>query len=450
MEPSLADPIAEAAQVAQLRASKGDVLRAVDDLQRRFFEVLRDAYGDDYYAKLVSLKVANFALAKYHFVNRHVRLASRPVTVMQDPSNACQLRCPACVHTENKSYGAGFDWPAATMKVAEFEASMRLFGPFALNVVYYNYGEPLLNKNIADFLHISNGYGMSSVFSTNLSLKFDVERFVEAGPEHVIMSIDGVTQPCYSRYRKRGNIDLVLENVRKLVAAKRRLGTNRPYLVWQFLTFQHNVHEVDDAIALARELGINEINVGTPFDVSADDSGVLVATSERQGRQVFEHWAPRSPEQIVPRLIRHEAVERAFDESWLSRARDIEEESRAESSTCPWLYWNVTIDGAKRVMPCCIAPTKHDHVVYADMSKAPSEPFDTEGFRLSRLAFADRAGYEKQSIELEQGARPFCASCTLNPSMSYDPSNAVNDITSLDYRDALGRSEAAWQALARW
>ncbi|MBI5941874.1 MAG: hypothetical protein HY859_15775, partial [Caulobacterales bacterium] len=37
-------------------------------------------------------------------------------------------------------------------------------------------------------------------------------------------TVDGATQPVYERFRRRGKLDLVLRNVRKLVEARTRLG----------------------------------------------------------------------------------------------------------------------------------------------------------------------------------------------------------------------------------
>jgi MoaA/NifB/PqqE/SkfB family radical SAM enzyme len=433
--------------------SKREFLALADRLQRSLADALVCVYGDAYYAKLIALKLTNFAVAKYHYLNRHVRLASRPLTLMHDPSNVCQLRCPACVHTENKQFSSLALWPAATMKLDAFELALAEIGPFAFNVVYYNYGEPLLNKNLPTMLGMSNGYGLSSTFSTNLSLKFDVDALVAAGPEHMILSIDGATQKNYERFRKRGNLELVLENVRKLVAAKRRAGTERPYLSWQFLTFDHNVHEVEQALALARELGVNEIKVAQPFDVSEDDPEVRVAISPLEGQHVFVPWQPRPPEDIQSRLIRYAEVERAFDESWLARAgaADLDEPGRPQASTCPWLYYNLTLDSAERLMPCCMAPSTRENLVYGSLRRDSRELFNTESFRISRQSFADRAAFTRDHGTRSEQELPFCTRCDLKPSPAYSPINVPRDLRVLDYLEVLGWSDGGAAAqLGNW
>lgn len=44
----------------------------------------------------------------------------------------------------------------------------------------------------------------------------------------------------------------MLENAKRLL---------RPFLVWQFLVFKHNQHEMLDAIRLAKSIGFDAINI---------------------------------------------------------------------------------------------------------------------------------------------------------------------------------------------
>ncbi|MFQ5425618.1 MAG: hypothetical protein ACE5EV_00890, partial [Gaiellales bacterium] len=57
------------------------------------------------FAKLLTLKLCNLLVAKFHVRHRHTVLASRPTQFTLDPSNACQLRCPGCVHSVKAQQG---------------------------------------------------------------------------------------------------------------------------------------------------------------------------------------------------------------------------------------------------------------------------------------------------------------------------------------------------------
>ncbi len=102
------------------------------------------------------LKLTNFLISRYHYVCQHLYLISKPVTLMVDPSNACQLRCPACVHSTNEEFTKGFLWPSGIMKVPAYRSLLRDLGPFALSTVLFNYGDPLLHREIADFVLAAN------------------------------------------------------------------------------------------------------------------------------------------------------------------------------------------------------------------------------------------------------------------------------------------------------
>jgi hypothetical protein len=53
----------------------------------------------------------------------------------------------------------------------------------------------------------------------------DPEGIVMSGLDLAILSIDGTTQDIYEKYRRKGDLGLVFENVKKLVAAKKKLGS---------------------------------------------------------------------------------------------------------------------------------------------------------------------------------------------------------------------------------
>jgi hypothetical protein len=102
----------------------------------------------------------------------------------------------------------------------------------------------------------------------------------------MVLSIDGASQAVYERFRKKGSLELVCDNIRKLVAARQRLGKRTPVISWQFLAFRHNWQEIPLALDLARELGVDEFRLAAPFDVSCDDPQIHVATAEMISRSL--------------------------------------------------------------------------------------------------------------------------------------------------------------------
>lgn len=435
------------------RPPKREFLAAVDGLRGDFLGAFEAAYGDAYYAKLLYLKATNFLVSGYHLACGHTSLASQPVTLMVDPANSCQLRCPGCVHSSNERFVEGLLWPNGVLHEDAFERLLARCGPFATNAVLYNYGEPLLNKKLPALIRRARGYGMTTHLSTNLSMKLDVEEFVSAQPDHIILSIDGITQETYGRFRKRGDLALVLENVKSIVAAKDRLGLNRPILVWRFFPFEHNVTEVDDAIALAEAMGVDEMIIGNPFDVSNDDPGVRLVECERKGRYKFTREAAlkRLPQRILEGVEPNADVERLFDEGWLARDPAPDEPAREPENACRWLHYNMTLDAVGRVMPCCISPSKSKDLVYGDLSD-DEDWWNGRRFAEARFALVDEAAYRAargREAQGEQTDEPYCVRCPNRPAMTYGPPNAWKDLCELDFEEvALNVGERAWWQFA--
>lgn len=70
-------------------------------------------------------------------------------------------------------------------------------------------------------------------------------------------SIDGASQETYSIYRVKGDFDRVVSHIKKINAFKRQHGSSHPRLVWQYVAFGHNEHEIGKARTMAAELGMD-------------------------------------------------------------------------------------------------------------------------------------------------------------------------------------------------
>jgi MoaA/NifB/PqqE/SkfB family radical SAM enzyme len=431
---------------------KPTFLRTADAVQRALYADFKLTYGNDRFAKLLALKVVNLAVSRYHFLHRHTILAAKPLQLMVDPSNGCQLRCPGCVHSANPDWRDRFEWPNNMLPKQHWQKTMDELGPYAFSATLYNYGEPLLNKNVSAMIAQAKQHQLFTWISSNLSLKYDYEGLVRSGLDYLTISADGATPEVYSKYRRKGDLNLVIENVKRLVAEKRRLGTKRPFLLWQFLTFEHNLHEVDAAIELARDLGVDEVLVATPFDVSIDDGAVKVATSPREGRHTFTPWeeCAETLSDVAAGFEGDPAVDAAFERSWydtMAELGGLHEPNRGDAPMCKWLYENLTLDGAGRLMPCCMSPTKERHLVFGNIADG-QDMINTPDAVLSRLAFADRAAYERAAEPIAAEKRTFCADCKETSTPMFGATNAAVTLHQLDFASRV--SFVTYNGLSRW
>ena len=220
----------------------------------------------------------NLALVEAEFRLRRTRVSGKPYVLVIDPTNVCNLRCPLCpTGLMQRGRKAGLiSWETYTRAI---DAA----APWAYKVNLFNWGEPLLHTHLFDMVRYAKARNLGTSLSSNLSVQISDERIdelIRSGLEYLCVSIDGATQDVYAMYRRRGDLELVLSNVRRIVKRRKELSSRTPVLEWQFIPMKHNEHEVDAARELAAQIGVDVfrcIPVGLPFDsVDAENLAGIV------------------------------------------------------------------------------------------------------------------------------------------------------------------------------
>ncbi len=391
------------------RAGTSVVTNALTAARPRVFELAYEHLGDVAAAKALTVKILNLALARHEVSSRALTPLSRPFGLTLDPANGCHLHCPGCVHSADAIRRRLFDWPAGMLTEPILAPLFRKYGPYAVQAMFCNYGEPLLNPATPSFIKMARRYLMQTMLSTSMSVRnFDAEAYALSGLDYMIVSIDGATQPVYERYRRNGNLDLALANIASLVAAKRRLGLTTPVLCWQFLAFEHNAHEIDQAIECARQLGLDEFTVTKPFEVAWDDPTIRSAQVESRRVPInpYSQEAMMDNWRRMPEDLDAATIDEAYAREWCP----VDAESNG-GPTCRWLYKNLTMDAGGRIFPCCGAPqTTGGHLIFSRIGQE-EDPFNSDQHRLARQYFAAPADYARQLRILPEARAPFCAQC---------------------------------------
>ena len=371
-------------------------------------------------AKALTLKTLNTALAQFHFATRSAHLFSKPLGLVVDPINNCNLACPGCVHSTRAVNDHLFDWNSGMLSEARFEGLLRQYGPYALEIMLCNYGEPLMNPLTPRFIRIARSYLMRTGLSTNMTpRRFDAQAYVESGLDFMTVSLDGATQSIYEKYRRKGDLGSAFENIRSLIAARKASGRRTPIVSWQFLAFEHNAHEIGDAIEIARQLGIDQFMVASPFDVSWDEPGI------RPARNVVPrviHFTGASDERLIanwPAELRAQEIEAAFAAKWTHGATPASGEP--SEHTCQWLYRNLVMDANGRVLPCCAAPKPGVDLVFDRFNEPSTDSFNSTKFELARTYFASPEAYAAVKSE----ADPHCVNCEWNQDTAHTDSAQV-------------------------
>src|SRR5574339_272493 len=155
-----------------------------------------------------------------------------PVSISFEPTTSCNLRCPEC-----PSGLRAFTRPTGMLQKNFFKETIDQLHKDLLYLVFYFQGEPYLNPDFLEMVKYASSKKIYTATSTNAHYLNDenAKRTIESGLDRLIISIDGTTQEVYEQYRKGGRLDKVIEGTRNIVAWKKKLGTSKPQVVFQFL-----------------------------------------------------------------------------------------------------------------------------------------------------------------------------------------------------------------------
>jgi len=204
--------------------------------------------------KLTPKRLLNYQTVRYQRARGHTKLRGYPFFLTFEATNVCNLHCPYCFT------GAGEQGRARSMMSLDlYGRLLDELGDYALQIDFYNWGEPLLNKHIYEMIRAAADKGLSTVISTNFSVPFDeqrAEKLVRSGLAAIGAGVDGARQQSLERYRVGADFETIMRNIKLLVNAKQRLGSETPRIVWSFHVFEWNDHEIEEARRMAGELGI--------------------------------------------------------------------------------------------------------------------------------------------------------------------------------------------------
>lgn len=199
-------------------------------------------------------KVGNALLCEWEKFRKVALPRSIPYTAVIDVMTRCNLTCPYCPTGCRRDSGR-------TRHVIDVSLVNKLIedvGHLLISANLYNWGEPLLHPQLPTMIDLFHRQRIFTRISTNLSIRNHdvILDACDAGLDYMIVSLSGASQETHERYHRGGDLDLVLENVRRVMEHRRVTGRNRPVIELKFLTFAHNLHEVSAARETARALGV--------------------------------------------------------------------------------------------------------------------------------------------------------------------------------------------------
>jgi MoaA/NifB/PqqE/SkfB family radical SAM enzyme len=281
----------------------------------------------------------NYLVAKYERLAGITKVRSYPYIMSIDPCNICQLRCPACMtgmlnEVQKKKHIKNTHRPPSRLSKDVLESIYDECGDVLFYCYFYNWGEPLLNKNLPYYIRCARDRDIYTKFDSNLSVKCGdgmLEELLLAGLDEISASIDGFSQQTYEKYRVGGRLDVALRNLEKLVEIRDRLGCQTK-IRWKCLVYSFNEHELGDIAAFCQERNI---------DFVAADAVILptnpdwVPTYRREGKP-NPYYRPNSRSNLPTPAGQLPAYP-----------------GRPEGRTCAWHYSYAVVHADGAVAPCC-------------------------------------------------------------------------------------------------
>lgn len=160
--------------------------------------------------------------------------------------------------------------------------------PHVVEIQLFLQGEPFLNANLEHYISFASHYNLFTTISTNGHFIDDkmAQKIVLAGLDKLIISIDGLDQKTYEKYRVNGDLKTVLNGVNAIVKAKKELRSKFPIIEIQFLIFKHNEHQIGDFKKRFKQKGIDLIAFKTAQIINPSEKEYLIPQNSRHSRYI--------------------------------------------------------------------------------------------------------------------------------------------------------------------
>jgi radical SAM protein with 4Fe4S-binding SPASM domain len=197
-----------------------------------------------------------------------------------EPTNYCNLKCPACPSGSGKlSREKGF------ADIDVFKNLMDENRKQLINLILHFQGEPLLHKELGDMISYARESRIFTELSTNANLFPTVfDSLKNNMPDKIIISLDGLTQDTYNKYRVNGDISKVFEALKLLSQMPKK---KRPFVEVQFLVFSHNEVEIPKLKKIKLQYKIDKISLKTA-QIYEDSQISILPKNEKHSRYKVE------------------------------------------------------------------------------------------------------------------------------------------------------------------
>lgn len=177
-----------------------------------------------------------------------------------EPTTSCNLQCPECPSGLRK-----FTRDRGFISKTTLEKILQEMGDYLIYLTFYFQGEPLMHRDFPELVKMVKRKNILIGTSTNahfLDAKKGKE-IIESGLDRLIISLDGTDAETYTSYRKGGDFEKVMTNLKGFLALKKEMKSRHPLVELQFIVFKHNEHQIEEIKKLAKTLKVDKLSLKT-------------------------------------------------------------------------------------------------------------------------------------------------------------------------------------------
>ncbi len=209
----------------------------------------------------------------YSRLIRKAVVVGYPVVLSIEPTSYCNLKCPQCptgMGTLKRDTGY--------MDFELYNSILNELAEYTTTIMFYFQGEPFLNKQLPEMIDKAKRRNIYTITSTNGHFLEDknVDSIIGSGLDAIIVSLDGITPETYSSYRINGDLEKVVEGIKRLAGEKKRVSKKYPRIYLQFLILKGNEDQIPGIKKLGRELGVDKVMIKTAQIYSDTESQDLL------------------------------------------------------------------------------------------------------------------------------------------------------------------------------
>lgn len=306
--------------------------------------------------------------------------AALPRFVQIEPVGQCNLKCKMCpvVYREEK--------PPAFIA---YEVFCRLLDQFpdVKELHLQGLGEPLLHPRFFDMVRYAAARGIEVTTNTNLTALSErrAEECAQSGLRRMHVSLDAAEAAAYEYIRVGARFSKVLRNLRWLIAAKERLGSQLPEIGVVAVAMRRNLEQLAQLVRLVHEFGLDSLSVQhlahdfsesslppryQPMRRFVDDE-TLLAEDPLRVQRCFDE-ARAVAQALNVRLRLPNASPKPRPDSLRGRER------------CDWPWRGAYVAYSGEAMPCCMVATP-DRLNFGSMSReGVMRVWNSDAYRIFR------------------------------------------------------------------